>query len=182
MPSVAPVAVDAFPATTLVLDAGRPTDVVFFERAVVDFFLEAAEMLGVPKSVAAIYGVVFASPESLCFADVEARLDISKGSVSQGLRVLREMGALAVVSRNGDRREFFVPDMQLRKLIQRWLAERLQKQLVSGGSRLAGLSRSMPQFDRKQQDALRQRLKHLKSWHDKASKLLPIAKTFLALT
>ena len=182
MPSVNPAAVDAFPSTTLVLDAGRPTDVVLFERAVVNFFLEAADMLGVPKSVAAIYGVVFASPKPLCFADIEARIDLSKGSVSQGLRVLREVGALAVVARDGDRREFFAPDMELRKLIQRWLAERLQKQVAAGGARLAVLSRSVPALDRPQQSVLRQRLKHLRSWHDKTSRLLPVARTFLALT
>jgi len=139
-------------------------------------------MLGVPKSVAAIYGIVFASPDPLSFADIEARLDISKGSVSQGLRVLRETGALAVVVRDGDRREFFAPDMELRKLIQRWLAERLQKQLAAGGVRLTALNRALPALDRVQQAALRQRLKHLRSWHDKASKLLPMARTFLALS
>lgn len=84
------------PATSsaLVLPGGRPADVVAFENALVDFFVNAADLLGVPKSVAAIYGIVFASPEALSFAAIEARLDISKGSVSQGLRVLKEVGAL----------------------------------------------------------------------------------------
>lgn len=65
------------------------------------FFVDAADMLGVPKSVAAIYGICFASPEPLSFAEIEARLDISKGSISQGLRVLREVGALRVASGAG---------------------------------------------------------------------------------
>jgi DNA-binding transcriptional regulator GbsR (MarR family) len=166
----------------LVLAADRTADVVAFERAMVDFFLEAADMLGVPKSVAAIYGIVFASPAPCCFAEIEARLDISKGSISQGLRVLREMGALTVVVNAGDRREFFAPDMELRKLIQRWLAERLQKQLAAGSTRLTALARSVPTLERGQETALRQRLNHLKSWHNKANRLLPMAKTFLALT
>ena len=60
------------------------------------FFLEAADILGVPKSVAAIYGICFASPQPLGFSEIQARLDISAGSISQGLRVLREIGALKV--------------------------------------------------------------------------------------
>jgi len=64
--------------------AGRPADVVAFEEAVVAFFFDAAEILGVPKSLAAIYGVCFASPEPLSFSEVQERLDISAGSISQG--------------------------------------------------------------------------------------------------
>src|SRR5437868_443768 len=93
----------------LVLRAGRPADVVEFEVQVVEFFVGAADLLGVPKSVAAIYGMVFASPAPLSFADIESRLNLSKGSVSQGLRVLRDVGALKEVSRPEDRAELFEP-------------------------------------------------------------------------
>ena len=58
----------------------------------VGFFIDAADLLGVPKSVAVRYGIVFASPQPLSFADIEARGTLSKGSISQGLRVLRKMG------------------------------------------------------------------------------------------
>ncbi len=61
---------------------GRPADVVAFEESVVGFFLETATILGVPKSLAAIYGICFASPEPLSFSDVQERLDISAGSIS----------------------------------------------------------------------------------------------------
>jgi HTH-type transcriptional regulator, glycine betaine synthesis regulator len=177
-----PAALNSTPASGVALAVGRTEDVVTFEQDVVDFFVEAAGILGVPRSVAAIYGIVFASPEALGFADIDARLDISKGSVSQGLRVLREMGALTIVAVNGDRREFYAPDMELRRLIERWLAERLQKQLSAGSARLAALNRSIPGLERAQQAALRHRLKYLKAWHDKAGKLLPVVRTFLALT
>lgn len=75
----------------------RPADVVAFEESLVAFFLEAAVILGVPKSLAAIYGVIFASPEPLSFSEVQERLDISAGSISQGLRVLHEVGALRIM-------------------------------------------------------------------------------------
>lgn len=81
-------------APGLVRSAGRPADVVAFEEAVVSYFVEAADVLGVPKSVAAIYGICFASPEPLSFSEIDERLDISAGSISQGLKFLKEVGAL----------------------------------------------------------------------------------------
>ena len=167
--------------SSLSLADGRPGDVVAFERAVVDFFVEAASLLGVPKSVAAIYGLFFATPRPLCFAEVEQRLEISSGSVSQGLRVLREAGALKVVMMPNDRREFLMPDLELRKLILRWLDQRLQTQLDAGRRRLSALGRTVP-GTRKEAEILRGRLSQLSNWHDKARTLLPVAKTFLKLT
>src|SRR5688572_13568567 len=128
----------------LVLPGDRAPEVAAFEAAMVDFFVDAAELLGVPKSVAAIYGIVFASPVPVSFADIESRLDISKGSVSQGLRVLREVGAVKEVSAPSDKAELFTPDLEMRKLVGRFLENRLQKQLTSGGSRLAALTKSIP--------------------------------------
>ena len=87
----------------------RSASVVGFEEAVVDFFVDAADLLGVPKSVAVLYGIVFASPQPLSFADIEARGTLSKGSISQGLRVLREMGAIKEVSAPADRSSYLLP-------------------------------------------------------------------------
>lgn len=176
-----PIIAESLPDSGLVLE-GRADDVVAFERSVVNFFVDAAAMLGVPKSVAAIYGIVFASPSALSFAEIEARLDISKGSISQGLRVLREMGALREVSTEADRAERFMPDLELRKLVQRFIEHRLQQQLDVGKARLAGLADLVPASDAHDAEALRKRIKHLQTWQDKARAVLPVVKTFLALT
>ena len=166
----------------LVLPGDRPADVVGFEQAMVDFFVDAAELLGVPKSVAAIYGIVFASPVPLSFADIEARLDISKGSVSQGLRVLREVGAVKEVSVAADKAELFEPDLEMRKMVQRFIENRLAKQLQSGGSRLDQLAKTLPKGRNGEAAVLKARVKQLQNWNSKARALLPIARTFLKLT
>ena len=69
----------------LVRRNGRPAEVIAFEESVVAFFLESANLLGAPKSLAAVYGVCFASPEPLTYSEVKDRLEISSGSVSQTL-------------------------------------------------------------------------------------------------
>ena len=147
----------------------------------VDFFVDAADLLGVPKSVAVLYGIVFASPQPLSFADIQARGTLSKGSVSQGLRVLREMGAIKEVSAPADRSELFTPDLEMRRLIQRFLEQRLQKQLDAGKSRLGDLQRALTNLEKSHAETLRSRLEQLQSWHEKARGLLPIARTYLKL-
>jgi DNA-binding transcriptional regulator GbsR (MarR family) len=167
--------------TRLVISTGRPADQVAFDTAVVGFFVEAAGLLGVPRSVAAIYGMVFASPVPLSFADIEARLDISKGSISQGLRILREIGAVTEVSAATSRVELFTPDLELRKLIARFISFRLQTQLTSGQKRLAAIANQVPKANLPHRELLRERIKHLTGWHKKAHALLPVARTFLKL-
>lgn len=181
MPSVA-LAKDGPLPSGLVLPGDRPAHLVGFETDLVDFFVDAAELLGVPKSVAAIYGMVFASPEPLSFADIASRINFSKGSVSQGIRVLREVGALKEVSVKADRAELFAPDLELRKLIQRFIEQRLQRQLETGRTRLVALKKSAESFSGPRQKELVQRVKKLQQWHDRSRALLPLAKTFLQLT
>lgn len=166
---------------SLVLAAGRPAEVVAFEEQVVDFFVGAADALGVPKSVAAIYGIVFASPVPLSFADIEQRLDISKGSISQGLRVLREVGAVKEVSTAADRAELFMPDLELRKLVARFLENRLEKQLQTGSARLAELAKNVPGVAAEAAE-LKRRLKSVSDWHSKARGVLPIVRSVLKVT
>lgn len=248
------------PALTLVRSVGRAPDTVAFERQIVDFFIEASDILGAPKSVAAIYGIIFASPEPLGFLELQERLDISAGSISQGLKALKTIGAikpataedwqerpgtrdqglgtgddgpgtrdegpgtrdqgpetlppttggpkrqrslvpgpsslvsnrpslvpgpsLAPPKRPGEggslvsaaRRDFYVPNLEARKLVAAWIDQRLQKQLDAGETRLAAISASAPAA---QHPSLRERVDQLNNWHEKASALLPLVKTFL---
>lgn len=182
-------------AHSLVIARDRDPAVVGFEVTVVGFFLDAAEILGVPKSVAAIYGLCFASPEPLSFADINERLNISQGSISQGLRVLREVGALRLVAAaaqpaagNGGavtsarRVERFTPDLELRKLASRWLEQRLERQLKAGKSRLQAMKDAVPADRPGAAKELKARLKYLESWHVQSRALVPLIKTFLKLT
>ncbi|MDD3180448.1 MAG: hypothetical protein PHQ04_08870 [Opitutaceae bacterium] len=40
-----------------------------FSRECVDFFGEAVQLFGIPRSVGGIFGLLYASPEPLCFSD-----------------------------------------------------------------------------------------------------------------
>jgi HTH-type transcriptional regulator, glycine betaine synthesis regulator len=181
-------------ASSLLRVAGRDPQELALEASIVSFFLDTAEVLGVPKSVAVIYGVCFASAKPLSFADINERLDISQGSISQGLRVLREVGALRVVEPaagaegNGGapirerRREFFTPDLELRRLAERFLEQRLENHLTSGRARLQAMRATLPAGNTAVAKELRLRMKALQNWHDKTRALVPVMKAFLKLT
>jgi len=85
-----------------------------FEQECIALFTEFLHVLGLPKSIGSIYGLLFASHLPLCFADIVGKLEISKGPFSQGMAFLRQSGAVKAV--DGGRREYFDPKLSLRRL------------------------------------------------------------------
>jgi HTH-type transcriptional regulator, glycine betaine synthesis regulator len=53
----------------------------------------------------------------LSFSEVPERLDLSAGSINQGLSILREVNALKVVVSPDSKRELFEPDLEMCRLI-----------------------------------------------------------------
>jgi hypothetical protein len=77
--------------------AGNPAD---FQSECIELFAEVVYALGLPRSIGQIYGLLYASPAPLSFSDIVERLDISKGSASQGLQLLRSLGAIKLADAN----------------------------------------------------------------------------------
>ena len=118
----------------------------------------------------------------LSFSEVAERLDISAGSISQGLRILREVNALKVVTTPLTKRELFEPDMELRKLVAHYLEQRVEKQLEAGRGRLQAMGQAIPEGPDASTKILRARLKSLQGWHDKSRRLLPAISVLLKLS
>lgn len=150
-----------------------------FERELTSLFVGAAEILGLPKSVASIYGTIFASPRPLSFADIEERLAISKGSVSQGIRILRAIGVIDAVAADDDRREYFAPQMEIRRLLLHMIQDRIEPQLTNVTLSLSKLSDGLSSFEATDAQEMRRRLRYLQSWDRKARMALPILKAIL---
>lgn len=149
------------------------------EREIVDFFVVLAQGLGLPRSLGEIYGLAYASPGPISFADVTDRLRMSKGSASQGLRTLTSLGALRPVYNPGDRREFFEPEASLKKLAGRFIADRIQPHLENGAQRIARIEAQLKE-NPKEPDILKRRVSSLRSWHRKAALFEPLVRKFLA--
>ena len=151
-----------------------------FQRECVQFFGDVVQVMGVPRSYGQIYGLLFASPEPLCFTDLLDGLDISRGSVSQGLNALRALGAVRFVSGDG-RRELFEPEKGLRKLVTGILREKVDPLVTDGARHLERLRKyaaAAPSKDGREFSL--DRVQQIESWRNQMRLLLPLLKTVLA--
>jgi DNA-binding transcriptional regulator GbsR (MarR family) len=153
------------------LSATQQEIVQVCEAAVVQF--------GFARSVGQIFGVVYCSPKPLAFAEVAAILELSNGSVSQGLRFLREFGAIKAVSVPGDRRELFAAETELRRLLVGALQTRLREPLEAGSVWLKALKKRLRNSTEPDRGFLLQRLDSLHTWHRKVLLILPLVQRFL---
>lgn len=148
-----------------------------WESAVIDLFLNAANSFGLPKSYGQIYGLLFCRDESLAMDEVMELLKISKGSASQGLRALRQLGAISSTYAQGDRKERFVAEIRLRKLVSGFLKEQADPHLEKGVARLKQIEGLMGNTSSKN-SSIRGIRRHeiLSGWHRQMSRLLPLVR------
>ena len=148
-----------------------------WEIAVIDLFLNAANSFGLPKSYGQIYGLLFCRDQPLAMNEVMQLLQISKGSASQGLRALRQLGAVSTVFEPGDRKEKFVAEIRLRKLVGGFLREQADPHLDKGVGRLKQIEALLGNLDNT--DSLKRGVRRheiLSGWHRQMSRLLPWVK------
>lgn len=149
-----------------------------FEHQCVEFFADMARVLRAPPSAGQIYGLLYASPEPLSFSDIVERLAMSKGSASQGLRLLRSIGAATVIDRQHTRREYFEPELGLRKLVHGILRERLEPLVEMGAMRIERLKQLANQRPEAGKFHL-QRVKQLETWRSQLRLILPLLQSLL---
>ncbi|AHF93549.1 ArsR family transcriptional regulator [Opitutaceae bacterium TAV5] len=135
----------------------------------VDIFGRAARVAGIPPSVGKIYGVLFSSALPLCLQQIADRLDLGKGSVSQGLRVLRSWGIICLAKQQHDKRRiYFEPAPEGRQLIDRILTDRLLPGLEKWNAAINTLAGygdpSRRGSHRTDQAMIEERLQTLRTW------------------
>ena len=156
------------------------------EIEVIELFVSVVKLMGIPKSIGEIYGLLFISQEPAALDTIVERLNMSKGSASQGLRFLRSVGAAVSVYVAGDRRDHFVAETQLKKLASGFIREELEPHLTSGEGRLERLSKSIGEVsanaepdDEGREAFYRGQVDQLERWHAKARRALPFIARFL---
>ena len=155
------------------LTASNSGQLTPFQQEVISLFISAAAALALPKSLGEIYGLFFSTEEPLAFEDVVEKLQISRGSASEGIRRLRSVGALKPADVPGHRREHFTAETSLRKLASGYLRDRIHPQLESGEHRLSALKASISESS-PQSNFQHGRAGQISSWHKFFQKTLPI--------
>jgi HTH-type transcriptional regulator, glycine betaine synthesis regulator len=151
-----------------------------FREECVEFFAEVVQVLGIPKSYGQIYGLLFATPTPLSFTDIAEQLDISRGSASQGLQALRELGAVTNVDGEG-RRELFIPELRLRALVSGLLRKKVEPIVAGGSARLKSLrARANAAPTSAGRSFSDERMRKLENWRRQTGILLPLVRAVLS--
>lgn len=150
------------------------------------FFADVVQVFGVPKSVGQIYGLLYGSPAPLSLSDIVERLDISKGSASQGLQLLRSLGAIheaaakseiadsaAQLPLRASRVTSYVPELGLRRLIGGVLREQVAPLASTSDRRLKRLSALATATDGVASDFYLDRAEQLNTWRRRLKTVLP---------
>lgn len=150
-----------------------------FQLEAIALFVRAAAMLSLPRSVAQIYGLLFTTADPLSLDEITLRLGISRGSAFDGLRWLRDLGAVESVFLPGVRKEHFRAEFQLRKLATGFLRNQIQPHVDNGTEHLKRLKETIDPGSR---DAAfyRHRLKQINGWHRFLSQSLPVIRALAA--
>ena len=151
-------------------------------RQVVEFFVDGVRVLGLPPSVGEIYGLLFISRTPLSLDDFVRLLRISKGSASQGLRMLKGLGAVREADgHNGvERRIYYEPAVELKRLVGGFIREQIRPHLESGKSKITRLYRSAEQIEDASERAFAtERIERIDHWMRSSSRVLPIVQKLL---
>lgn len=152
-----------------------------FQRETIELFVHATQVLGMPKSIGEIYGLLFASLDPLTLDGIVDLLAMSKGSASQGLRFLHNLNAVKKVYMPGDRRDHYVAELRLRSLVTGFLRERVEPHMDNGADRLTRLE-ALPTESPEEAQLAFERIKRLRSWHKQSDRLIPVVRKILAVT
>lgn len=149
-----------------------------FTTEIIAFFVNAVKVLGLPRSIGEIFGLLFASARALSFEEIMRQLRQSKGSTSQGLKVLRSLGMVKPVYIAGERRDFFTAETDLRYLVSGLIREQFMPQLTGAASVLERAEHHLTDISEDQQPEFRVRLEKLRHWHSRARALFPVIQEF----
>ncbi len=98
--------------------ADKPHTLTPAELGMIQNWVQLADTLGLPKSPTQIYGLIFTSKKPISAQDCVDELKISRSSAGQGLKTLRDIGAIHPSFKLGARREAFVIESDLGLVMQ----------------------------------------------------------------
>jgi len=147
------------------------------DTSIVDHFVDSwgsmGSLWGVNTSVARVHGLLIVTETPWCLDDIAQRLSISKSNVSTSLKELRSWGVIRKTFLSGDRREFYVCEPDVWKMLFSIMRERKKREfdpLVSNIQTILESAKDSP--DGIALERLKQMEQMLETFHALATKLL----------
>ena len=149
------------------------------EIEAIDLFISFMKLIGLPKSVGEIYGLLFVAGAPLNAEQITERLQISAGAASQGLKLLRSFGAVRSVYVPGDRRDHFTADLDLSTFASAFIKEELNPRLENAAERIERMEQLAKDLKGEEREAAFKRIERLRHWMERGRKMMPWLLKFL---
>ena len=144
------------------------------ERELITFWVQVSSLLGYPRSVGEIFGLIFISPAPLSADDIVEKLNMSRSGAGQGLKALQDIGAIKPAHQLASRKEHYQMQTDLGVLIKLLLNARILPKLEELAQQRATLDATV----RAQGPAhLIHRFDKLDRWRGKTAPLLALLKS-----
>ena len=154
-----------------------------WQVAMMDTFVRATSLVGLPRSIGEIYGCLYCNPKPLTFDEIQGQLNISRGSVSGGLKTLRQLGAIKLHYVPGSRKDYYLPELSMERLVRGFIKDQFSPHLESSAERLDSIEVSLAdESDLALRKHATERLNTLHTWRRRAEKLLPLVLAVLGGT
>jgi len=138
------------------------------EKSLIELVVDFGRMIGLQKSVCEIYGLLFASFEPLSMEKISKKLQISLGSTSQGLKVLKDLGAVKTLYVVGQRKDFYEGD-------------EMRPRLNATEVRLKEIQDSLEKSDSEYRDQMAERVDLIRKLNNRAKRIVPAVSTVLKI-
>ena len=145
------------------------------DRETTAFWIEAAALLGLSRSIGESYALIFLSPAPLNADDLVDKLGISRSGAGQALKQLAEIGAIRPATGMQSRKDHYELQTDLGVLVRLFLNSRMLPRLEELSRRRAELAEHAQRAGR---DHLLARFDKLERWGDKTKPLVALIKTF----
>ena len=143
----------------------------------------AAQVLGFPKSIGEIYGLLYLSPQPLSAPQICEILSASKGGVSQGVRQLITLGFIRKVRVLGNRKEHYEAVLEIGEVMRTGFDQIIKTRSVAAGRRMKSIQTTLknerPELEAADYALVNRRLQRLDQVQKRVKKLIPLMDAFL---
>ncbi len=134
---------------------------------IIDICVRATQVVGLPRSIGEIFGLILSSAKPVSFDDVVRLLGISSGSASHGLRKMCRLGIIRTCYVPRDRRDHYTFETSFRNIALALLEESVLVHICWADERIERL-RSRARGDSSLNGGLAEKVDILSEWNTQA--------------
>ena len=139
---------------------------------------QISQFWGLPKSMGAIFAVLYLSPSALSLDEIVEETAFTKGAISTSVRTLARMGLVHRQTKLGDRKDYYIAEDDFYKVIRSILKGResseFSRAIDSVGQTLVDLQASPNQGRSEEWQFAENRVAEMKSFFDSLDNLVRV--------